>query len=205
MAKWWQATQSVEVQAHPWLAPAVIAKLEEIVKPNFKVLEHGCGGSTLWFAERCKSVIATDGNADWREQINARLDQTKARVFTDLGQLHSEGVTDKFDLILIDGEPVTDRAMWIKESVNLVKPGGWIVLDNCNRPEYAAERLWLQEQVESFETFNGNEPGTLYLVTEFYKAKKATKDENRQQPEPKRKSRKLQADNSKRNRTPSEL
>lgn len=168
MPKWWMPSQSVEIKSMPWLAPNVIAKLDEIVKPYFRILEHGCGGSTLWFAERVNNVLAFDKKREWCDIVNAKVNPEKAMVFVGLDNMHSDSFEDKFDLILIDGEPVTDRAMWLKHAPALVKPGGWVVLDNANRPEYAEERAAMQKQAKCFETFDGNEGGTKYLVTEFY-------------------------------------
>lgn len=170
MPKWYQPSQSKEIRPIPWLAPKVIERLEQIVKPHFRVIEHGCGGSTLWFSERAASVLAFDGNKQWRDTLNQKLDQNKARVFVSLGEMH-ELEKDKFDLLLIDGEPLEDRAKWLQAAPHLVKSGGWVVLDNANREQYAAERKHLQEQAAEFETFDGNEPGTRYLVTEFYRLK----------------------------------
>lgn len=169
MRKWWEPSPAKEIPALPWLAPAVIDRLTQIIHPNFRVIEHGCGGSTLWFAERVSSVLATDNNADFREQVNKRLDQNRARVFGSITDIH--GLDDKFDLLLIDGEPLEDRTLWLNAAPQIVKSGGWVVLDNANRPHYAKERQWLQAQAEHFETYDGNEGGTIYLVTEFYRLK----------------------------------
>lgn len=164
-------SQSKEIKPLPWLAPNVIAKLDSIVKPHFRVIEHGCGGSTLWFAERVTSVIAFDKKKEWCDIVNLKLDTSKARVFVGLDEIKSKRMTRSFDLLLIDGEPLQDRAMWLEAAPQLVKAGGWVVLDNANRPDFAEERKALQAKAEHFETFDGNEPGTLYLVTEFYRLK----------------------------------
>lgn len=169
MPKWWQPSQSQEIKPMPWLAPAVIQRLEEIVKPHFRVLEHGCGGSTLWFAERAQSVLSFDKKQEWCDIVNSKVNLNKATVFVGMDNIHSENFTNKFDLLLIDGEPVEDRAMWLQHASNLVKNGGWVVLDNANRPEYEVERAQMQKQAKAFETFDGNEEGTRYLVTEFFR------------------------------------
>jgi hypothetical protein len=57
----------------------------------------------------------------------------------------------------------------------MVKPGGWVVLDNANRPEYAAERAELEKRTVEYQRFNSNEGGTLYLVTEFFRMPEAVK------------------------------
>jgi len=73
---------------------------------------------------------------------------------------------DMYDLLLIDGEPVEDRGEWIQAAPFIVKPGGWVVLDNANRPEYVAEREWLQGKASL--VFTSKLQGK-HLVTEFYK------------------------------------
>lgn len=167
--KWWQRSSSNEIQPIPWLSPAAVLRLEEIVRSDWEVLEHGSGGSTLWFAEHCKSVIAIEQNPEWRQAVDDQLDPSKGSVVPSLGDIIPSQalLKGKFDLLLIDGEPVGDRAKWLQSATNLVKPGGWVVLDNANRPEYAAERSALQQLATDVETLDANESGTLYLVTDF--------------------------------------
>jgi len=163
-------SQSKEIQPFPWLAPNVIKRLEEIVKPHFRVIEHGCGGSTLWFSTRASQTIAFDNKPDWVAIVNEKItDHDRARVFVNTGDIRTETFTDKFDLLLIDGEPLEERGMWLDHATDLVKKGGWVVLDNANRPHFAAAREMLKKIAVSVETFDGNEGGTLYLVTEFYR------------------------------------
>lgn len=165
MPRWWQNSQPGEVREIPFLAPQVIEHLEGLLNPEWRILEHGSGGSTLWFSERCSEVIAVENNELWRSFLLERncsnvsiAPALPANVFG-------------FDLMLIDGEPVGVRAEYLKRAYDLVRPGGYVVLDNANRPEYEKERAWMQENCESYQTFNCNESGTKYLVTEFYKLK----------------------------------
>lgn len=182
MSRWWEPSPSSAIKPIPWLAPKVIQYLENIIQPDFEVLEHGSGGSTLWFAERCKWVTSFENNPDWIEIVsekapgNVTLTDMKAFILS----------RSNCDLLLIDGEPVEARADWLTQAPTFVKPGGWVVLDNANRPEYAAEREALRQYADLVETFDSNEGVTKYLVTDFWKMK-AGADENRQQPEPQRK------------------
>lgn len=164
---WWQPSKSNDIKPIPWLAPKVIQHLENLIQPDWEIIEHGSGGSTLWFAERCKSITSFEDNPDWQKRVKERAPQNVT--------IYNSTTTIELpygDLLLIDGEPVEDRVQWIESAPDIVKLGGWIVLDNANRPEYAEERKHLQEIAESFETFDGNEAGTLYLVTEFYRMPK---------------------------------
>jgi predicted O-methyltransferase YrrM len=168
--KWWQPSPSKEIKPVPWLAPAVIQHLEGLVQPDWEIIEHGSGGSTLWFAAHCKSVTAFEHNPDWQQIVRDHAPEN-AKVLS-VGALIPH--FHKFDLLLIDGEPVEKRAEWLKLAPELVKPGGWVVLDNANRPEYAAERAEIEKIAAEYQRFNGNEGGTLYLVTDFYRMPEAS-------------------------------
>lgn len=209
MAHWWKRKEPGEnLEAIPWLAPRVVARLEEIVQPDFEILEHGSGGSTLWFAERCQHVTAVENNPDW-QQIVTMFAPENVSLYTSMGSIEVSQRLDKglFDLLLIDGEPVEDRAKWITAAQNLVKPGGWVVLDNANRPEYVDEREVLKQIAAHSETHVNNEMGTVYLVTDFYRlpgAEKGADDEDRTEPAPVQPRRKTTKRSTRRRNAPAE-
>lgn len=162
---WWKPSKPEEIKSMPWLAPRVVEYLESILRPEFTVIEHGSGGSTLWFAERVQNVTVYENNLEWAIAVDGEKDNIYVR-YNDVPYSKHRF----YDLLFIDGEPVADRAKWIASAPDFVKPGGWVVLDNANRPEYAKERKGLQDIAESYKTFDCNE-STAYLVTEFYKMK----------------------------------
>jgi hypothetical protein len=158
------------LQPLPWLAPDVIEYLESLLTPDMRVIEHGSGGSTLWFAARVKSVTSIEASAGWRPIITERA-PTNAIIIDGSGPGNAPRRSghSKYDLLLIDGEPLEVRADWLDEAAKLVTPGGWVVLDNANRPEYAYSRSAFAERAELVRRFDGNVPGSLYLVTEFFR------------------------------------
>jgi predicted O-methyltransferase YrrM len=166
MAKWFMPSPRGELRPVPWLAPGVITYLEGIIQPDWEIIEHGSGGSTLWFAERVKHVTAFEDDPDWMAIVGERAPDNVLVSGMPRGAVLG---LNKKDLLLIDGEPVKERAWWVEYAPEMVKPGGWIVLDNANRPEYKAERERLGEIAELVDRFDSNEGGTQYLVTEFYR------------------------------------
>ena len=162
MSEWWRPSKSGDIKPIPWLAPKAIEHLESLLTPDMEVIEHGSGGSTLWFAERVRHVTAFENDADWRMIV-----QKKSPPNVTMNGQSKSG----YDLLLIDGEPVIDRAEWLIDSTSIVKPGGWVVLDNANRPEYAAEREWLKQQAAEYLSMDANEGGTRFMVTDFFKMK----------------------------------
>jgi predicted O-methyltransferase YrrM len=181
--KWWQPSPSKEIKPVPWLAPAVIQHLENLVQPDWEVVEHGSGGSTLWFAAHCKSVTAFEHKPEWQQIVRDHAPENAKILSVGAFVPHFH----KFDLLLIDGEPVGKRAEWLKLAPQIVKPGGWVVLDNANRPEYAAERAEIEKIAAEYQRFNSNEGGTLYLVTDFYRMPEAVAEQSvEEKPKPKR-------------------
>lgn len=160
---WWTPSAPDQMQATPWLSVAATAYLGRLLRLDMHVLEHGSGGSTLWLAERVATVDSVESNPLW---LNAVKDKATANV-----TLWCSIPDGQFDLLLIDGEPLEERADWLRNAHNLVVPGGVVVLDNANRPEYKNERIGLQACCESYRTIDGNEMETKYLVTEFYTLK----------------------------------
>jgi predicted O-methyltransferase YrrM len=166
MPKWYQPSAADVVPSIPWLSPQAVRYLEGILQPDFRVIEHGSGGSTLWFAKRVKEVIAYEQDVNWFAVLHEhKPDNVKLRNASTPARHNNKS----FDLLLIDGVPVTDRIYWLEQAPRLVKLGGWVVLDNANRPEYEVARAEFGEFAKLIYTADANEPGTLYLVTEFWR------------------------------------
>jgi predicted O-methyltransferase YrrM len=162
--KWYHP--STTLPSKPWLHPDAIAYLESILEPYFRVCEFGGGGSTIWFSLRVQDVTTYEPVDEWRDKIR-EANRDNIIFLPEWFEILS--LPTLFDVLFIDGEPIEDRADWIKYAPNISHT--WIVLDNANRPEYAREREALKEYAELVHTVDGNETGTLYLVTEFWRVK----------------------------------
>ena len=166
--KWYEPSLPKDIQPIPWLSPEATKFLLSLLKPEWKVLEHGCGGSTLWFAGLVCQVTCVETDPAWYQEITKR---TLVNVDPILWKSHNKLPVLKgpFDLMLVDGEPVEDRSLFLKAASRLVKPGGWVVLDNYNRPEYLPERMAIAKL--AFRTQRFNAEAGRYLNTEFIQLK----------------------------------
>lgn len=169
---WYQPRTPDKMQLIPWLHQDVIDYLASIITPDMDIIEQGCGGSTVWMAQRARSVIAFDNAPEWVHMVKYHLTQNK---LDDIAQVILWPLSDKlppmpymYDMALVDG--LRDaRRLWIDGVRGIVKRHGWFVLDNANRPEYQDVRITLQK-VAKLETYlDRNENGTRYLVTEFWR------------------------------------
>lgn len=155
MPKWYQPSASpIET---PWIHPDAVSYLESILTPDMDVIEFGGGGSSYWLSLRVNSVITYETNPDWAKQI-------KGATIRPSGMWNTE---DNCDLLFIDGEPVHFRGLWLAVVPLFVRK--WVVLDNANRPEYKEQREAFRDVADLVHTVNGNEAGTRYLVTEFWR------------------------------------
>lgn len=57
----------------PWITKEAIYKLEEILTKDDIVLEIGVGGSTLFYANRCKLVFGIDTSLEYLEKVMGKL------------------------------------------------------------------------------------------------------------------------------------
>jgi hypothetical protein len=62
---------------YPWLAPGVIVRLEQLIRPEWSVLELGAGGSTIWLSTRCRHVTSYETSQTLIEKLQARLNSEK--------------------------------------------------------------------------------------------------------------------------------
>jgi Methyltransferase domain len=155
----------------PWMTFPAIAFLEKTLRPGMRVFEWGSGGSTLFFAQRAKELIAIENDAAWAEKVRAAcpratiehipqddtpsatdFDPTDPAAFFSNSALH-RGATFRryaeriaafpdahFDLVVVDGRA---RPSCIAQAMPKLKPGGWLLLDNAERPWYARARALL--------------------------------------------------------------
>ena len=57
----------------PWLTPAAIQLLGPLLRPDDEGVEFGSGRSTVWFAQRVRSLTSVEHDAQWHSAVSARL------------------------------------------------------------------------------------------------------------------------------------
>lgn len=125
-----------EISKIPWLTPASIVFLESLLRPTWHVLEFGAGGSTVWLSERVERLVSIDHSAPWLERVQAAATAAfmhcMERPYANACTMFEDGT---IDLVLVDGR---DRVQCCIAAERIIKPGGWLVLDNAERSRYAA-------------------------------------------------------------------
>jgi len=160
---WYQPRDPQEIEPLPWIHPDAVRYFENIIKLDWKVLEHGAGGSTLWLAQRCRTVVTIEHDPDWRMMV-----REKAPANVTILESFPDSVDQPYDCFFIDGAR-EERGLCLLKAPEFLKPGGWVVLDNSNRPEYAQERRSLIRSATLIKQFSNNVNGSQYFLTEFWR------------------------------------
>jgi SAM-dependent methyltransferase len=152
-AAWWRAKRG-STPERPWIVPAAIGWLRRRIRSDWSVLELGAGRSTPWFARRAGQVLSFEDNEYWAEQTGNRLREIGLEN-VELRQLAVEAFADEvdalpnaaFQLVVVDflEAPTVTRIDVLKPAMQKVRPGGFLLLDDSDRPGYA----------EAFELLEG--------------------------------------------------
>jgi predicted O-methyltransferase YrrM len=124
---------------HPWLTKDAIALLNSFLKKTDVGLEWGSGRSTVWFASKIQHLVSVEDNPEWYNVVKEKLVDKKLNNTDYYLQIEKDsyiGVVDKFpnnnlDFCLVDGH--SWRSSCAVRSVDKIKTGGAIIIDNVNR------------------------------------------------------------------------
>lgn len=122
----------------PWLGHDMVRILENWLTPSDRGFEWGSGRSTIWFAERVRSLVSVEHNPDWYQLVAAKI-KAKGLKNVEYHYCQNKGeyrgvaakyASESFDFCLVDGVVRDECAL---AAISLVKPGGIIVVDDFNR------------------------------------------------------------------------
>jgi len=132
------------IKKEPWLVPSAIEflrlKMLRIIDlgGRIKVIETGSGGSTLFFAEYADQLLSFEHSRKWFNLVDKELEgydrtQIELRFDPDYPRDGLRHIDNDYDIALIDGR---GRVKSIASVVSRIKKGGWLILDNAERPRY---------------------------------------------------------------------
>jgi SAM-dependent methyltransferase len=142
----WLRARKGRTPERPWLAPASIGWLRRRVRSDWSILELGAGRSTAWFARRAARVISLEDDEFWHSWTGVRLDEAglanadlRLRPVEDFPREVASLPDDAFDLVVVDflEAPTVTRIDCLQPAMNKVRPGGYLLLDDSDRPGYA--------------------------------------------------------------------
>lgn len=130
----------------PWLTAEAIAVLNTALHRNDNGLEHGSGASTIWLARRTNHLISIENSLEWHKRVNDDLEREGLKnVDCRYIPANEDLQDDPYREPYVEADPTISPASldyvvidaWYRDecalrAVELLKPGGILVLDNAN-------------------------------------------------------------------------
>lgn len=165
----------------PWLPTDAIEFLEKNINSSHIGFEFGCGSSTFWFSKISKKIYSIESDFDWYSNI---LDLVKSNniqninincipcemkkiwdIDTEVGGNYIEysnhilNYDFLFDYVIVDG---VARPLCIKNSIDKIKSGGYLIIDNAERPAYHKSMLEIPNEWKVLEFINSVDRTIIY-------------------------------------------
>ena len=130
----------------PWYTYPAIEQLSKWDFSGSRVLEYGCGNSTLWWMRRASHVTSIESSPQWYERVSSRLvgncDLHLSEVDESGEEVSSEQVDayvnyidrfGQFDVIIVDGvnQPGV-RYRCAQKALNHLADDGLLIVDNTD-------------------------------------------------------------------------
>jgi hypothetical protein len=173
--KSYRSKKSIDANSHsiPWLTYPFIAFLQKRINSQLQLFEYGSGDSTLWYAERVKSIDAVEHHFEWYKYVSSKkkANMDIKHVPLDYNGKYAQAVHlsgKKYDIVIVDGR---DRNQCMEEACKALNSGGVIVLDNSEREKYQRGAASMKEKGFKQLEFEGMSPVStdVNITSLFYK------------------------------------
>lgn len=120
-----------------------------------RIFEYGCGASTVWYRNKGAKVFGVESNENWHKAVmdacdcNIKLSTPDAYPYEIRGEF-------KYDIIVIDG---IERDLCLKPSLQYLKKGGLLIIDNFDQPSAYVPSKTVKDAVLSLNHIIYPQPG----------------------------------------------
>ena len=165
----------------PWLPVEAIDFLYSKLNKKSIGFEYGSGSSTFWFSKFTDKIYSIENNPDWYSEISKKIKENsienifyfhkncKMLPIWDIDfentieyEEYSSAILSfdvKFDYIIIDG---VARSLSIQNSIDKLKDGGYLIIDNAERPAYWESMRKIPQNWEILEFSNPVDKTLIY-------------------------------------------
>lgn len=141
-----RSATDVEGIAVPWYTYPAIEYLRGFDFSTCDVFEFGSGNSSLYWANRARSVVSVEHDKNWFHEVEGRRCANQVVLHRADRESYTRAVVEQgrlFDVIVIDGEWRMECAL---SALPCLKESGLILLDNSDRVAELACGEWLRNQ-----------------------------------------------------------
>lgn len=164
---YWVGDKCVENEV-PWFTPDSIHYLDTLCKSTDTVLEIGTGGSTLFFARRCKTVLAIETNPEWYAKMKTIFEEKNITnviylLISDQNLIEEKlAALSGFDIASVDSVYGFNRSRFLNIILEKQSLLSTLVLDN-----YGADCLFNQHFDYSIEKLIAECPPGVWKGQDF--------------------------------------
>jgi hypothetical protein len=159
----------------PMLTYPALATLDLIDLPKTKVLEWGTGQSSLFFSPRVSELVGVEQSQEWSEYVSRRTGSNVSLHVChgkkELKAIEETLATQRFDIVLIDGEPYAGGSRMEAAEITLrfEHTPKLVIVDNTELKECDAIVDAFQQAGFLRIDFVGYSPGAFYKqCTSFF-------------------------------------
>ena len=121
----------------PWWTYSFIDFLKDRLNNKLKVLEFGCGYSTIWLSFIVNEVVALEDYPKWAKNIAGRISENSkiigVKTITDF-QDYAHHIKGKFDILIIDN--LGNRIDCAMQNLTHLNSEGVVIWDNTDGPDW---------------------------------------------------------------------
>ncbi len=124
----------------PLMSYSFIEYVSGLSLADFECLELGGGGSTQFWSRRMRRVLTLETNAELAQRLHADKPANLEVSHVEAGRIaQAAGQFGLFDAVIIDA--AANRVACARSALTILKPGGFVVLDNSDWHPNAARVL----------------------------------------------------------------
>jgi len=121
----------------PWWTYSFIDFITERINNELRVIEFGCGFSTIWLSYKVKEVIAFEDYPDWAatisKKINANSKIIGVKSISEYND-YKDFIHESFDILIIDN--LGDRIDCATKNLIHLNDKGVVIWDNTDGPDW---------------------------------------------------------------------
>lgn len=165
--------KSVDINGNalPWWTYSIIYFLKERLNKQMRVLEFGCGNSTIWLSKYTKEVISIENHKGWADKVTAMLPSNGNVIHVESLEKFAAGTHEElglFDVLIIDAGNRMECAI---HAIKFIKDNGIVIWDNTDGPDWPDIKGFLYQSGFKEVSFVGLVPQEVMLskTTIFYR------------------------------------
>ena len=124
---------------------------------EMRILEFGCGASTIFLSQRVKEVVSFEIDSEWAKKTRESIKNGAIKIIDvkDLSDYSSylDMINGKYDILIIDN--LGDRMQCAANNLRHLKDNGVVIWDNTDGPDWTDIKSFMSKHSYKEISFTG--------------------------------------------------